>query len=222
MKLILLLLSLILLCHFIRAQVPVSKEPRHHTVFENSKVRALNVLIPPGDTTQYHLHSTPSVFINFTKTNTGSQLLNQQPQKSTSVPGTIYFENLSAPNTRVHRVWNNDAAVFHVMDVELLGKDTGFAEAPLDLAYATLIVNLPCVRAYKTALPKMQTITVKQRASAFLIVAVNNTNGYIIENGTKKPITLQAGELFWIEPSSNFTIGNLDKEDANYALIEVH
>ena len=108
------------------AQVPVSKEPRHRPVFENEKVRLLNVLLPAGDTTQYHLHSTPSLFIVLSKTITGSQLINQQPViGSASTPGNMWFENLGAPHSKIHRVWNTDTIVFHVVDIELLSNDSG-------------------------------------------------------------------------------------------------
>ena len=63
------------------AQVHVRNEPRHHNVFENEFVRILDVHLGPGDTTLYHLHNTPSVFIIFTNTNVGSQLIGKQPQK---------------------------------------------------------------------------------------------------------------------------------------------
>ena len=81
MKKNLLFFCLLLTGFILTAQVPVSKEPRHHNVFENNSVRLLNVLLPAGDTTLYHIHSTPSVFIGFTKTTTGSQLIYQQPSE---------------------------------------------------------------------------------------------------------------------------------------------
>src|SRR5260221_10243708 len=120
MKKICLSFFLELLFVYLSAQVPVSKEPSHHVVFTNEKIRVLNVLLPPGDTTLYHIHSTPSVFISLSTTRTGSQLINEQAMYSNSVPGNIGFENLSAPHTRTHRVWNADRATFHVIDVELL------------------------------------------------------------------------------------------------------
>ena len=58
----------------VTAQVQVRNEPRHHNVFENEFIRILDVYLGPGDTTLYHLHNTPSVFIRFTNTNVGSFL----------------------------------------------------------------------------------------------------------------------------------------------------
>ena len=45
------------------AQPAVRNEPRHHNVFENDYIRVLDVYLAPDDTTQYHIHATPSVFI---------------------------------------------------------------------------------------------------------------------------------------------------------------
>ena len=62
------LLGIILLSSFVlTAQVQVSKEPRHKKVLENKYIRLLDVNIPPGDTSLFHIHSTPSVFLHFTK-----------------------------------------------------------------------------------------------------------------------------------------------------------
>jgi hypothetical protein len=54
-------LVLILKLTNLSGQVPVHEEPRHHLVFQNKEIRILNVLVPPGDTTQYHIHTTPSL-----------------------------------------------------------------------------------------------------------------------------------------------------------------
>jgi quercetin dioxygenase-like cupin family protein len=47
----------------IKAQVQVREEPRHRPVLENKYIRLLDVWLPPGDTTLFHIHSTPSVFV---------------------------------------------------------------------------------------------------------------------------------------------------------------
>ena len=113
--------------------VPVHEEPRHHPVYQDKEVRILNVLLPPGDTTLYHIHHTPSVFINFTSTLTGSQLQGGIASNGKSTAGRILFENLAPPNIRTHRVWNDDKDTFHVIDIELLYSDTGFLQKPLTL-----------------------------------------------------------------------------------------
>ena len=111
-------------CFFIfiiTAQIAVRNEPRHHNVFENDYVRILDVFLAPHDTTQFHIHNTPSVFVIYTKTATGSQLKSGQPTKDLSKAGSFWYDSLATP--RIHRVWNEDSVWFHVMDIELVKKD---------------------------------------------------------------------------------------------------
>ena len=57
-----------------KAQVAVREEPRHHPVLQNKYIRLLDVWLPPGDTTLYHIHETPSVFVILSHTITGAQI----------------------------------------------------------------------------------------------------------------------------------------------------
>ena len=201
MKKVFLFVCLLLFTLNTKAQVPVSKEPRHHVVFENEKVRLLNVLLPPGDTTQFHEHSTPSVFISFTKTNTASQLLHQKPVQSTSSAGSVWFENLKAPNIKIHRVWNEDTAAFHVMDVEILAKDSGFTQEPLVLQHAELALNTAWARTYKIQLARSEQLTIKEHTSPFVLVAINDGIITMVKKGAGQRLPLQSGTFFWIKPS---------------------
>ena len=66
---------LILYSSILTAQVQVSKEPHHKNVLENKYIRLLDVWIKPGDTTLFHMHSTPSLFLFLTDTYAGSQIM---------------------------------------------------------------------------------------------------------------------------------------------------
>jgi len=50
----------------LHAQVPVYEEPLHKVVLKNEYIRLIDVHLPPGDTTQFHIHAATSVFIHFT------------------------------------------------------------------------------------------------------------------------------------------------------------
>lgn len=221
MKKVILLFNLLLITVCTKAQVPVSKEPRHHVVFENEKVRLLNVLLPPGDTTQYHVHTTPSVFICFTRTNTVSQLIRQKPVPGTSSAGTVWFENLNPPHTKTHRVWNQDTGTFHVMDVEILVKDSGFRQKPLMLPHAQLTIDTPWARIYKIELAKSEQVTIKEHASAFLFVAIDNGTITITKNGANQSLSLQPGIFFWIKPDEHIAIQNPSNTAMHFALVEI-
>ncbi|MES1219720.1 MAG: hypothetical protein ABUT20_29740 [Bacteroidota bacterium] len=204
------------------AQVPVSKEPRHHPVFENRKVRILNVLLPPGDTTQYHVHTTPSVFIMLSRTRTGSQLLNQQPGAS-GLPdvGNVFFENLSAPHIRIHRVWNMDTSVFHVMDIELLSKDTGFIQKPLQAKHLSLKTDTAWARIYKIELGKNDGLSINENKRNLILVSLKDSNTSLRINGKESASHLVTGNYFWINAGDKFSLKNSDAPLAGFALIEV-
>src|ERR1700743_2063916 len=135
-------------------QIQVSQEPRHHLVFGNEWVRILDVRVPPHDTTLYHKHSTPSVFMVLSNTKTGSQSL-IEPRKPDLSDGHIWFEGFY-DKPRVHRVWNDDTILFHVVDMELPhtpSTTTGFnGEVP----FSKLLFDEKPVRAYRVNLPAGQ------------------------------------------------------------------
>ncbi|HQS06785.1 MAG TPA: hypothetical protein PLT16_14265, partial [Daejeonella sp.] len=140
--------------NILQAQILVHEEPRHRPVFQSKEIRILNVRVAPGDTSLYHMHTTPSFFIRLTNTITGSQVQGEAKKAGKSQSGEIRFENLAPPNNRVHRVWNADKDTFHVMDVELLMKKAAFDQKPLNLPNLKLEIDTNWVRAYRLNLLK--------------------------------------------------------------------
>ncbi|MEP7230118.1 MAG: hypothetical protein ABI691_07690 [Ginsengibacter sp.] len=205
----------------VMSQVAVSKEPRHHPVFENDKVRILNVLVPAGDTTQYHVHSTPSVFIMFTKTLTGSQRVNEPPQYSTSVPGTLWYEDLSEPHIKIHRVWNLDTSVFHVMDIELLSKEASFIINLQPIAHAHLQIDTPWAAVYKVHISNNENLSIRDIPSDFVLVAINEAEIKAVENNKETTSFIKPGQYYWINANDKFSLVNLGSGSADFALISI-
>jgi hypothetical protein len=203
------------------AQVPVNKEPRHHVVFENDQFRILNVLIPPGDTTQYHIHSTPSVFISFTKNKIGSQLINKTPVAGIPGSADIWFENLNPPHTKIHRVWNMDTFPYHVMDIELLTKDSGFNTGPLKTEHVALAIDTGWVRVYKIKLAKNEQVAIKDQKSGFILVAINDATIDLNENKKETKSLVKAGAFYIIKLNDQFSVTNPGDSTANFALLEI-
>jgi len=216
-----LLLFLILFVNT-NGQLPVSQEPYHRVVFENDRVRILNVMLPPGDTTQYHVHSTPSVFIGLSTSHPGSQLYNQQPAAGLFIAGSAFFEDLSAPHTRIHRVWNRDSFMFHVMDVELLGRERAFKQPVLKAKYTRLQTDTTWVRIYKVDLPYDAPLVIHDAGRRFLLVALKETKVSVSLNGKEIARFLSSGDFFWISDGDNFIVTNRDKTGATFALLEVN
>ena len=103
------------------AQVPVREEPRHKPVIQNKYIRLLDVWIPPGDTSLFHIHSTPSLFLHFTDRNIASQIKGKDWVKEKTMAGKTWYRSF-VNDTLVHRVSNVDILPFHVTDLEILSE----------------------------------------------------------------------------------------------------
>lgn len=201
------------------AQVPVRDEPRHHNVFENSYVRLLDVFLGPHDTTQFHVHATPSVFTTFTKTATGSQLVSGQPSGDLSVAGRSWYDSLSTP--RIHRVWNEDTTWFHVMDIELVaGKpqsNPGVLQDPL----LKLYFNEPLANGYRVQLEAGKHIELPVSATGYLLLSISNAIiEYKVNDFTQHRI-MKSGHYLWIEPGKSFSLGSNGNTSASFVVLQL-
>ena len=215
-----LLLILILCSNFLmKAQVQVRNEPRHHNVFENEFVRILDVYLPPNDTTQYHIHNTPSVFIILTNTNVGSQLIGMQPQKGANITGEVSYDSLSTPRT--HRVWNEDSAWFHVMDIELTSKRANLRIPPLQNPMLKLLFNKEQVNGYETEIRPGGNLLLPASSNGYLLVSKSETViDYKITETTLHRM-MKAGHYLWIEGGKAITIMANIQTPASLVLLQL-
>jgi hypothetical protein len=103
--------------------VPVYQEPRHRLVFRSPLVRVLDVRLPPGDTTAYHVHAARLVGIAVQEARIWTQLLGAPPSP-VAVPQAIpyVFENWSQSLPYTHRVANVDTLPLHYVVAEWLAR----------------------------------------------------------------------------------------------------
>jgi len=66
--------------------VPVHQEPRHRLVFDSPGTRMLDVQIPPGDTTLFHTHSDPILYVTMSTSQTRNQSLGGEWSGTAPVP----------------------------------------------------------------------------------------------------------------------------------------
>lgn len=205
--------ALIIYSLFASAQVHVRDEPRHHNVFENEFVRILDVHLGPRDTTLYHLHNTPSVFIIFTNTNVASQLWGKQPQKGANVSGVVDYDSIAIP--RIHRVWNEDTSWFHVMDVELTSTKQKNKIAVLENSSLKLLFNEQQVIGYNAELKPGNILDIPSSANGYLLVSQTESVieckiNEIIQHRIVKPahyIWVEAGQHISLKPAGNRAAG---------------
>jgi quercetin dioxygenase-like cupin family protein len=198
------------------AQVAVRNEPRHHLVFENEYIRILDVHLPPGDTTEYHIHNTPSVFTTFTKTITGSQLIGGQPVKSISIAGEIWYDSLST--TRIHRVWNEDSTWFHVMDIELTASKSHGNPPVLQQPSLELLFNQPLANGYKLNLPSGGQINISSSPTGYLLLSLADIRVEYKTNQSFQKRIMKAGHYIWIEAGQSSSITAMNHSSSFFLL----
>ena len=201
------------------AQVQVRDEPRHHNVFENEVLRILDVHLGPKDTTLYHLHNTPSVFIIFTNTNVGSQLLGGQPQKGANINGNVSYDSLATP--RIHRVWNEDASWFHVMDIELTSKHQKGHTAVLQDPSLHLLFNQQQVNGYGTELKPGNTLQLPASTAGYLIISKEEAVIEYSVNSKKQLRIMKAAHYIWIDAGNSVSIWPKENNPANFVILQL-
>lgn len=77
-----------------QSPVPVHREPRHRLVWEEGPVRVLDVRIAPGDTTLFHIHDMPMLYVRVADT---SYALRPVTHRVTNV-GTTPFRLIGIMN----------------------------------------------------------------------------------------------------------------------------
>jgi hypothetical protein len=205
----------ILLAHVCLAQVQVSEEPMHHKVFENGYVRVLDVHIPAGDTSQWHKHSTPSVFLILSNTKTGSQV-KIEPGKPSFTDGRIWFEGFY-DTPRVHRVWNADDHEFHVIDMELPHARPETIDPPYAEGIFHLLFDEKPVRAYRLSLRAGKTWHLMRRKAAIVIIRTDDGAGVKVND----TVLEKKGDYIFIPWHTPLDFENTTQADAALAVFEL-
>ena len=199
------------------AQVQVSKEPLHKKVLENKYIRLLDVWLQPGDTTLFHVHSTPSLFLQFTNTYIQTQLKGQSWIKEQTVAGNVSYLSFD-PDVRVHRVTNCDTVPFHVSDLEILSayKST---EKIKPLPFTMLFENEKAA-AYQLANSSFTKQRISNRGPMIAeLVAGNEITFHDALN--KESTKIKTGKYLYIKPGISFYITAVGKEEINLVLFEI-
>lgn len=199
------------------AQVQVSKEPRHKKVLENKYIRLLDVWMQPGDTSLFHIHSTPSVFLIFTNTATISQIKGAEWEKGQNTAGYSWYRSF-INDTLIHRVGNADTVPFHVTDVELLSvyKPTAHLKAlPIPLLYEN-----ERVFAYQLTDSSFSNKLISNRGP--MVAELVTGSEVTLRNKKGKQLsTFKAGKYVYIKPGTIFYFSTTGDAAINMVLFEI-
>jgi len=216
MKLYSILLIFISVSSFAQV-VPVREEPRHKPVIVNEYFRVLDVKIPPGDTTLYHLHETPSLFLRFTSTDVALQVKDSAwSEKSRSVKGSADYDYFGY--SRVHRVSNQDKDLYHVADIEILSAyqpDQKIKPQPL-----TVLFDNEKAFAYRITSMANGKQVIEHRGP--IIAALVEGDSVILKPGGSKASTvISPGKLAYLPPGKSFELSTSSGNKINLVLFEL-
>ena len=201
----------------IAAQVQVSKEPRHKNGLENKYIRLLDVNIQPGDTTSFHIHSTPSVFVHFTNTVVCSQIKGKEWVTAKNTEGNASYRSF-INDTLVHRVSNCDTAPFHVTDIELLSPYKP-AKKLQPLPFTLLFENEKVI-AYRLTAAVFNKQVIKGRGP-MIVQMVAGSEVTIHSKKGKDLSQLKAGKYLYIKPGTTFYFSAKEDAAINMVLFEI-
>lgn len=106
--------------------VPVHLEARHRLVLDSIRFRVLDVQIPAGDTTWYHIHDTAIIYVSLRISRTSAQFHGREwPSAPASPPfaeiGDVVVDSSYVVNPVTHRVTNAGDDIFRLLAITSSG-----------------------------------------------------------------------------------------------------
>lgn len=215
----------------VAAQVPLSKEPRHHMTFENTQLRILDVNIPPGDKSLDHRHDLDIVTVSMTMGTTtriqsGGQPATERPSRPLGDATVAEY----AGKASSHVVENIGKTPYQLFAVENL-KTSGWSTAPAASGLATKMTReARSFRLYDVALSKATSQTSHTHAVPTIAVLIS---GAVMSDGPDKqakenpgaPVGLkqltQPGQWILVPAGDTHHVVRLGAGDARVVEIEV-
>lgn len=109
--------------------VPVFEEPRHHLILDTPPLRILDIQIPPGDTTLFHTHDSPMMYVPIASSRTRNQTMGEEwsgggaaPAAAPAAAAPARPGRVNAPANYVekpstHRVNNIGTTLFRLIGI---------------------------------------------------------------------------------------------------------
>jgi len=137
----------------VQAQIPVTKEPHHHVVFENAQFRIMDVNVPAGETTLDHSHDRDLVTVAMsngaeTRAQTAGQPWANRPRRPVGDIETTEY----AGKVSTHKFETMGATAYQLFAVENLKASDWSATPAVSGAGTTLAKESRAFRVYTVAL----------------------------------------------------------------------
>jgi hypothetical protein len=193
--------------------VPILRASYHLPVFKNEYITLLNIYVPPGRSTGYHIHTGESVSVNIEEATMTNQDFGS-PQ-----PGPAQRSQRGRPNyadyrkqSRTHKATNVGSTPFHNISFIFNSAEPGHftPSSRAGVAGYTQIMDNDRIRGWRLVLePGKVAAAITQTAPGIRIVL---DGGEIVESVPGQPdraTNPKLGEFYWQDPGVTRVIHNI-------------
>jgi uncharacterized cupin superfamily protein len=222
--------------------VPVYEEPRHRQVFQSGTTRVLELIVLPGDTSLFHRHTDPIVYVNLSSGALRTQELGKEwsqpggrggargtaagvpPQATPPAPATpaplvrVTSTTSYAQTPVTHRITNTGTGTVHALVVvnQTAGTD---ATTPNDAGFDGMpeLTN-SWFRVYRFTLPPGQAGTHNHKMPTFL---AQTSDGTAVAQGKRLWALNDVGAWAFFDAGTAHEIRNTYTEPVEFVEVEV-
>lgn len=206
------------------AVVSIEQEPRHRPVFHAGAVRILDVQIPPGDVTLYHIHDTAILYVPISISPTDTQILGRDwlgvgPNDASRFTGLVVVSDTSyatAPLT--HRVKNVGSGLFRLIAIT----NAAAPEAPATQSPpGTPVLSSPWYSATQLSLAPQASSEWAAPGAPTVIVLPSTGRVRVERDGETIPLGAP-GTWAYIETGQRYRITNLSAGVVSVVLVQTN
>jgi hypothetical protein len=196
--------------------VRMEKAPFHIPVFQNDYLIVLNVNIPPGRNTGYHIHYADSVSVNLmpgsqTNQNYGSNEVGAPGTGGEGAPGRATFTNVTKDGPRTHKASNVGPTPFHNISFifKKAGPDGNTVSDRTGVPGFTQIMDNARARAWRVILePGQSTGQVTQSAPGLRVYVHGGVLAEVIAGNADRGMAPYDGDFIWKDAGETRSIKN--------------
>ena len=196
--------------------VPMDKAPFHIPVFSNEYLILLNVNIPPGRNTGYHIHYADSVSVNLTpasQTNQdyGSEAVSAPGSGGDGEPGRATFTDVTKNGPRTHKATNVGPTPFHNISFILKTRPpagTTVSDRSGVMGYTQIMDNAR-LRAWRVALkPGEATGQITQAAPGLRVYVHGGVLAEMVPGSADRGMAPYEGDFIWQDAGQTRAVKN--------------
>ena len=197
--------------------VPMDKAPFHIPVFSNDYIILLNVNIPPGRNTGYHIHYADSVSVNLTPAsqtnqNYGSSVVNPPGAAAgEGEPGRATFTDVTKNGPRTHKASNVGPTPFHNISFILKNRapaGTTVSDRSSVNGYTQIMDNAR-LRAWRVSLkPGESTGQITQTAPGLRVYVNGGVLAEMVPGSADRGMAPYEGDFIWQDAGQTRAVKN--------------